>query len=173
MNSTETGSDPVRTVGLYSTQMRGLLSASAGAPAPNLRRFTCRTPSTLPTGCTPARSRRPPSAGPRVKAVGGLATLGTRPRSPLRTHCPFGEGRHSLDSDAPVAKFVGTRREIADYVGHTRRDWSELRTRFQDGIALKFAQAEPSVAPEPTVVPVVTVVPKAKPRAKTAKAADA
>ena len=107
-----------------------------------------------------------------IKAFGGLTTLADKAPQPLAPFtAPFEKVAAPLEKvTAPLAQFVGTRIELADYVGQTRRDWSDLRTRFQNAIAdQKLAKAEEA---EP-VVAVVTTVPKPKPRAKAAKATDA
>ena len=71
-----------------------------------------------------------------IKAFGGLTTLADKaPQPPARFTAPLEKVPPPSKVTAPVAKFVGTRTEFADYLGQTRRDWSDLRTRFQSAIA--------------------------------------
>jgi hypothetical protein len=92
-----------------------------------------------------------------LKAFGGLAKLADKaPQPPARLAAPLEKVA------APVAKFFGTRSELAEYVGQSRRDWSDLRTSFQDAIA------ERKVAPQ-----VTTVTPIPKSRAKATKPTNA
>ena len=108
-----------------------------------------------------------------IKAVGGLSALREKaPQPPQRLAAPLEKVAAPLEKvAAPVAKVVGTREELAAYARQSRRDWGDLRTRFQDAIAeLKVAPPESDLAvvPEPTVVPETTVAAKRKPQAKTA-----
>ena len=87
-----------------------------------------------------------------IKAFGGLTTLADKaPQPPAPFTAPFEKVAAPLEKvTAPVAKFVGTRIEFADYVGQSRRDWSDLRTRFQDAIAdRRSRKAEVDEAVEP------------------------
>jgi hypothetical protein len=105
-----------------------------------------------------------------LKAFGGLATLADKaPQPPARLAAPLEKVA------APVAKFVGTRSEFAEYVGQSRRDWTDLRTRFQDAFSQpKVAQGEVVDTVKLEATPqITTVTPIPKSRAKATKSTNA